>query len=113
MDHEQGRHKAPVTKTIHSWSTRRDAAETKGREIIASLSELAETLESGGNDAGLEPFTARTAEAPNPPRTYDASQNRVLKRTLHCYPIMPASVGTPPLTDTSIRWPANKPPSSK
>ncbi len=39
-----------------------DAGEAKGREIIASLTELAETLEKGGPDADLERFTARTVE---------------------------------------------------
>lgn len=45
------------------------AALAKGQEIIASLTELVETIEAG---IPLETrFTVRTAEAPNPPGTYD------------------------------------------
>ena len=66
----------PIAKTIRTRSARSDAAEAKGREIIASLTELAETLESGGPEADLERFTARTAEAPDAPGTYRADRTR-------------------------------------
>lgn len=52
------------------------AADMKGREIIASLTELAETLETGGPGADLERFTARTAVMPDAPGNYGASRVR-------------------------------------
>jgi DNA-binding transcriptional regulator YiaG len=60
----------PIAKTIRTRSARSNAAEAKGREIIASLTELAETLELEGPDADLKRFTARTAEVPDAPGTY-------------------------------------------
>lgn len=48
-----------------------------GDEIIASLTELAEVLESGQSD--LEYFTARTVEMPDAPSSHDASSVRATR----------------------------------
>jgi len=69
----------PVERRVRSRQTPGNAAEAKGREIIASLTELAETLESGGPNADLERFTARTTDAPDAPTTYDASRTRATR----------------------------------
>jgi putative transcriptional regulator len=56
-----------------------DAAEAKGREIIASLTELAEALEARGPGADLERLTARTVEAPDAPGRYDGRRIRATR----------------------------------
>jgi putative transcriptional regulator len=48
-----------------------------GREIIESLAELAEVLESGRSD--LEYFTARTVEMPDDPAAYNAKDVRATR----------------------------------
>ena len=56
------------------------AAEAEGREIIASLSELAETLEcpaEAGKD--LERFTAHTVEVPDRTGRYDGRRVRATR----------------------------------
>lgn len=48
-----------------------------GREIIDSLTELAEVLESGQSDT--EHFTARTVEMPDEPRPYNPTTVRATR----------------------------------
>ena len=67
---------------IETARTRRStsrAAKAKGREIIASLTELAEALETGRPGADLERFTARTVEAPLAPESYDTARVRATR----------------------------------
>jgi len=52
----------------------------KGKEIVASLTELVEVLESG---APLESrFTVRTAETPAPPAAYDGAAVRATREKI-------------------------------
>jgi DNA-binding transcriptional regulator YiaG len=52
----------------------------KGREIIASLTEVADVLEAGQSD--VEHFTARTVAAPKEPGIYDAPRIRATREKL-------------------------------
>jgi DNA-binding transcriptional regulator YiaG len=66
------------------------AAIAKGKEIIASLTELVEAVEAG---VPLESrFTVRTAEAPDPPAAYDGKTVRATREKIGASQALFASV---------------------